>query len=365
MKLFEISNYLDTRVPLALQEEYDNCGLLIGNKNTLINSILVSLDCTEEVVDEAINNNHNLIVSHHPLLFSGVKKITGSNYVEKIIQKAIKHDIAIYAMHTNLDNIYGGVSFQIAEKINIEEPKILKPKTSVLTRLVTYCPSSHTELVKNALFDSGAGKTGHLYDSCSFVSSGQGSFRPLDGANPFYGKVGKDSLCEEDKIEVVFYSYLKPQILSSLKKAHPYQEVAYVFDDIQNKSQAGSGVIGELKKAMSLNDFLAHIKKTMNANTIRYNSIIPKKNIKKVAICGGAGRFLLEEAIINRADVFITSDFKYHDFFDTNNQIIVCDIGHYESEFYTQQLICSILKEKFSKLAVHLTSICTNPILYY
>ena len=365
MKLFEISNYLDTRVPLALQEEYDNCGLLIGNKNTHIKSILVSLDCTEEVVDEAIKNNHNLIVSHHPLIFSGVKKITESNYVEKIIKKAIKHDISIYAMHTNLDNIYGGVSFQIADKLHLQNNQILKPKTSILTKMTTYCPSSHTELVKNALFENGAGRVGPLYDRCSFVSSGQGSFRPLDGANPFSGKVGKDALCQEDKIEVVFYSYLKSQILSSLKEAHPYQEVAYVFDDIQNESQAGSGVIGELRKSMSLDSFLAHVKKTMNTKIIKYNKIDPQQTIKKVAVCGGSGRFLLEDAIFNQADVFITSDFKYHDFFDTNNQITVCDIGHYESEFYTQQLIYSILKEKFSKLAVRLTSVCTNPILYY
>tara|TARA_B100002052_G_scaffold179947_1_gene163915 strand:- start:501 stop:1598 length:1098 start_codon:yes stop_codon:yes gene_type:complete len=365
MKLFEISNYLDTRVPLALQEDYDNCGLLIGNKNTHINSILVSLDCTEEVVDEAINNNHNLIVSHHPLIFGNIKKITGSNYVEKIIAKAIKHDIAIYAMHTNLDNIYDGVSFQIADKINLEKTQILKPKPGLLMKMTTYCPPSHTDLVKNALFDNGAGRVGHLYDRCSFVSSGTGSFRPLDGANPFSGQAGKDSLCKEDKIEVVFYSYMKPRILSALKEAHPYQEVAYVFDNIQNASQIGSGVIGEFKKALSLNNFLAHIKKTMNTNIIKYNKIMPKKNIKKVAICGGSGRFLLEDAIINQADAFITSDFKYHDFFDTNNQIIVCDIGHYESEFHTQQLIYSILKENFSKLAVRLTSVCTNPILYY
>ena len=365
MKLFEISNYLDSRVPLAFQESYDNCGLLVGNKQSVIHSVLVALDCTEEVIDEAINNKHNLIVSHHPLIFNGVKKITGSTYVQRVIEKAIKHDIALYAMHTNLDNIYGGVSFQIADKINLEKTKILMPKTSILTKMTVYCPPSHTELVKNALFDSGAGRVGQFYDRCSFVSSGMGSFRPLEGSSPFSGEVGKDALSQEDKIEVVFESYLKPQIISALKKSHPYQEVAYVLDDTQNASQTGSGVIGELKKAMTLNNFLAHIKKTMNTNLIRYNRITKKNHIKRVAVCGGAGRFLLEHAIKNKADAYITSDFKYHDFFDTNNKIIVFDIGHYESEFYTQELIFGILKEKFSKLAVRLTSICTNPILYY
>ena len=365
MKLFEISNYLDTRVPLALQEEYDNCGLLIGNKNKEINSVLISLDCTEEVVDEAINNNHNLIVSHHPLIFSGVKKIIGSNNVEKIITKAIKYDIAIYAMHTNLDNIHGGVSFQIAEKINLINSKILKPKSNIITKITVYCPTTHTEQVKNALFDSGAGKISEFYDRCAFVSNGQGFFRPLDGSSPFSGNIRKDSSSKEDKIEMIFYSYLKSKILSALKESHPYQEIAYFLDDIHNDSQAGSGVIGELQKPMLLNNFLSHIKQKMNTSVIRYNNTRSAKNIKRVAVCGGSGRFLLEDAIRNEADVFITSDFKYHDFFDTNNQIIVFDIGHYESEFYTQQLIFSIIKEKFSKLALHLTDICTNPILYY
>jgi len=365
MKLFEISNYLDTRVPLAFQEDYDNSGLLIGNKEQEIHSVLICLDCTEEVIDEAIKNNDNLIISHHPIIFNPIKKITGSNYIEKIIQKAIKYDIAIYTMHTNLDNIQGGVSFQIAKKISLDNTKILKPKKGLLSSLSVYCPKDYTEKVQNALFNSGAGKIGELYDRCSFISNGIGTFRPLNGAIPFSGHIGKDSHDKEDKIEVVFYSYLKSKILSALHAAHPYQEVAYLCNDINNDSQVGSGVIGDLKKTMTLSQFLEYIKKRIPCNVIRYNKTDQKKNIRKVAICGGSGRFLLEDAINNTADVFITADFKYHDFFDTNNQIIVFDIGHYESEFFTQELIYVILKENFSKLAVRLTSICTNPISYY
>ena len=365
MKLFEISNYLDTRVPLAFQEDYDNCGLLIGDKEAKINSVLVCLDCTEEVVDEAIQNNHNLIISHHPLIFSGVKKITNSNYTEKIIAKAIKNDISIYSMHTNLDNIYGGVSFKIADKIFLENTKILKPKTSILSKLSAYCPSTHIDIVKEALFTNGAGQVSHLYDRCSFVSSGSGSFRSLEGSDPYIGNIGEDESCDENKIEVVFPSYLKSKIIFALKKSHPYQEVAYMVTELQNDSQVGSGVVGNLKNKMELSQFLEHVKNTMNTHTIRYSN--SKKNIKihKVAVCGGSGRFLLDDAIASGADVFITSDFKYHDFFETNGKITVLDIGHYESEYFTQDLIISILKEKFSKLAVHLTSICTNPILYY
>ena len=365
MKLFEISNYLDTRVPLAFQEEYDNCGLLIGNKNEKINSVLICLDCTEDVMDEAIKKKHNLIISHHPILFHGIKKITCSNYVEKVIDKAIKNNIAIYAMHTNLDNMYGGVSFQIANKIGLENTRILKPKTNLLSKLSVYCPPSYTDKVKNALFTSGAGRVGESYDRCSFVSNGTGSFRPLEGANPFAGSVGKESVCKENEIEVIFYSYLKSQILSALNEAHPYEEIAYTCNEIDSCSPCGSGVIGELKKEMTLKKFLGYIKQHMNTNVIRYTSSSNKDKIKTVAVCGGSGSFLLQDAIKHDADIYISSDFKYHDFFDANDKIKIFDIGHYESEYFTQHLIFDILKEKFSKLAIHLTSVCTNPVLYY
>ena len=365
MKLSEITNYLDTKVPLAFQEDYDNCGLLIGDKKALVNSVLICLDCTEDVLDEAIKHKHNLIISHHPIIFKGLKKMTGSNYVQKIVQKAIKYDIAIYAMHTNLDNIYGGVSFQIANKIALQNITILKPKTNLLTRLSVYCPASHTNKVKSALFASGAGRVGEAYDRCSFISTGMGSFRPLKGANPFSGNIGGDSLCKEDKIEVIFYSYLRSHILSALREAHPYEEVAYTCSEIETFSPCGSGVVGELKKAMQLNTFLKKVKSSMNCSVIRYNTVNNKKNVKKIAVCGGSGSFLLQDAIQQDADVYISADFKYHDFFDANNEIIIFDIGHYESEYFTQQLIFNILKENFSKLAIHLTSVCTNPVLYY
>ena len=365
MKLFEISNYLDTRVPLELQEEYDNCGLLIGDKNMQIKSILVCLDCTGAVIDEAINNNHNLIVSHHPLIFKGLKKITDSNSVQKNVQKAIKNDIAIYAMHTNLDNIYGGVSFQIANKISLKNKQILKPKTNLLTKLSVYCPEPYTDKVKSALFSSGAGRVGEFYDRCSFISNGIGSFRPLEGAKPFNGEIGKDSLGQEDEIEVIFYSYLKSKILSALHESHPYEEVAYTCHEIDSFAPCGSGVMGDLNTEMTLEAFLRYIKKQMECNTIKYTIGGKNKMIKTVALCGGSGSFLLQDAIQNKADVYISADFKYHDFLDYNNDIIILDIGHYESEFFTQHLIFDILKEKFSKLAVHLTSVCTNPVLYY
>ena len=365
MKLFEISNYLNEIVPLDFQEEYDNSGLIIGREDLEIKSVLICLDCTAEVLDEAIQKGCNLIVCHHPLIFNGLKKITSSNKNQKIILKAIESNIAIYAIHTNLDNIYGGVSFKLAEKIGLTDVDFLKPKINLLTKLTTYCPKPHTEKLKSALFDLGAGKVSTFYDQCAFTTEGSGSFRPLDGSNPHIGDFKKCNLVDEDKIEMVFYSYLSSKIINSLKANHPYEEVSYTTTVINNSSNVGSGAIGKLSKSMTNDQFLCYIKDKLKLSTVRYTKDIFKKQIKKVAVCGGSGRFLLNQALKLKADVFITSDFKYHDFLDVDEKIIVYDIGHYESEIHTQKLIYGILKEKFSKLAVQLSKKCSNPILYY
>ena len=365
MKLFEISNYLNEIVPLDFQEEYDNSGLIIGREDSEIKSVLVCLDCTADVLDEAIKKGCNLIICHHPLIFSGIKKITNSNKNQKIILKAIESNIAIYAMHTNLDNVYGGVSFKLAEKIGLTNVNFLKPKTDLLTKLTTYCPNSHTEKLKSVLFEMGAGKVSELYDQCAFTSKGTGTFRPLDGTSPHLGDVKKYNLVEEDKIEIVFYSHMSSKIINALKTNHPYEEVSYSTIVINNSTNVGSGAIGELSKIMTNDEFLYHLKNKLDLSNIRYTKDSFKKQIKKVAVCGGSGRFLLNHALKSKADIFITSDFKYHDFLDVDEKIIVYDIGHYESEIHTQKLIYGILKEKFSKLAVQLSKKCSNPILYY
>tara|TARA_B100001287_G_scaffold154792_1_gene130139 strand:+ start:1004 stop:2101 length:1098 start_codon:yes stop_codon:yes gene_type:complete len=365
MKLFEISNYLNEIVPLDFQEEYDNSGLIIGREDSEIKSVLVCLDCTAEVLAEAIEKGCNLIICHHPLIFNGIKKITSSNKNQKIILKAIESKIAIYAIHTNLDNIYGGVSFKLAEKIGLTNVDFLKPKTGLLTKLTTYCPKAHTEKLKSVLFELGAGKVSDLYDQCAFTSNGTGTFRPLDGSSPNIGDFKKYNMVEEDKIEIVFYSYMSSKIINALKTNHPYEEVSYSTIVINNSTNVGSGAIGKLSRSMTNDEFLYYVKNKLNLSNIRYTKDKFKKQIKKVAVCGGSGRFLLNHALKSKADVFITSDFKYHDFLDVDEQMIVYDIGHFESEVHTQKLIYGILKEKFSKLAVQLSNKCSNPILYY
>jgi len=364
MKIKEITNYLESVAPLHYQESYDNAGLLVGDANREIDAALITLDCTEEVVEEAIENNCNLIIAHHPIIFSGLKKITGQNYVERTIIKAIKNNIAIYAIHTNLDNIKTGVSAKIAEILGVENCKILSPKKDLLRQLAVYCPVSNTEKVKEALFQAGAGDIGN-YDECSFSAKGEGTFRANEGCDPHIGNIGERHTEKEEKIEVIFPKYKENTIISALKQAHPYEQVAYqiyILDNIYEN--VGAGIVGELAQKVDTNRFLEMLKTKMQTDCIRHTKLV-KNQIKRVAICGGSGSFLLSNAICEKADIFITADFKYHEFFDGENDIIIADIGHFESEQFTKDLIYDLLSKKFSKFAVRLSKVNTNPINYF
>jgi len=364
MKIKEITSYLESIAPLAYQESYDNSGLIVGNPNDKVTKALISLDCTEEIVDEAIAKGCDIIISHHPIVFKGIKKFNSKNYVERTVIKAIKNNIALYAIHTNLDNVMGGVSSKIAEKLELVNHAILSPKSGLLKKLVVYVPRANVEEVRQALFDAGAGSIGD-YDQCSYNTAGYGTFRPMDGANPAIGEIGTQERVEETKIEVIFPQQLERQVLVSMLAAHPYEEVAYHTITLENKLQyVGSGAIGNLEVPMEAHDFLAYLKEKLNLNVIRHTKLSDKK-IQRVAVCGGAGGFLLNEAKRSGADIFITADYKYHEFFDAENEIVIADIGHYESEQFTQELLLEIIQKKFVNFAVLLTGIDTNPIKYF
>jgi len=364
MKIKEITSYLESIAPLAYQETYDNSGLIVGNPNDEVTKALISLDCTEEIVDEAIAKGCDIIISHHPIVFKGLKKFNNKNYVERTVIKAIKHNIALYAIHTNLDNVLGGVSSKIADKLELVNHAILSPKSGLLKKLVVYVPRAHVEEVRQALFDAGAGSIGD-YDQCSYNTAGYGTFRPLAGANPAIGEIGTQERVEETKIEVIFPQQLERQVLVSMLAAHPYEEVAYHTIAVDNKLHyVGSGAIGNLEEAMEAHDFLTYLKEKLNLNVIRHTKLSDKK-IQRVAVCGGAGGFLLNEAKRSGADIFITADYKYHEFFDAENDIVIADIGHYESEQFTQELLLEIIQKKFVNFAVLLTGIDTNPIKYF
>lgn len=364
MKVKEITQYLEQIAPLSYQEAYDNSGLIVGHPEDEVDKALISLDCTEAVVEEAIAKGCNLIISHHPIVFKGLKKFNGRNYVERTVMKAIKNNIALYAIHTNLDNIIGGVSSKIAEKLGLVNQAILSPKAGLLKKLVVYVPRASVEGVRQALFDAGAGSIGD-YDQCSYNTAGYGTFRPLNGANPAIGTVGTQERVEETKIEVVFPAPVERQIVVAMLAAHPYEEVAYHIVNLENRlQQVGSGVIGNLAEPMDASSVLNYLKERLKLNVIRHTELL-NRPIERIAVCGGAGGFLLNEAKRSGADVFITADYKYHEFFDAEGELVIADIGHFESEQFTQELLLEIIQKKFVNFAVLLTEIDTNPIKYY
>ncbi|MEP0367496.1 MAG: Nif3-like dinuclear metal center hexameric protein [Cyclobacteriaceae bacterium] len=363
MKIKDAVKYLETIAPPVYQETYDNSGLLVGSPKSDLTGILITLDVTEVVIDEAANSGLNMIVAHHPLIFKGVKSITGAHWVERCIVSAIKKDIAIYAIHTNLDNVSQGVNAKIAEKLNLTNTKILSPKAGTLSKLVTFVPKENKDAVLEAMYEAGAGEIGN-YDHCSFSSEGHGTFRPGDQSNPTLGSHGMDETVSENRLEVIFPSFRSGPVIAALNQSHPYEEVAYDLSSLDNKNQdVGSGIVGELTEPMETAAFLRHLKQTMQTDVIRHTQI-HKDKVKKIAVCGGAGSFLLGKAKSVNADVFITGDFKYHEFFEADNDIMIADIGHYESEQFTKELLYGFIRNKFSDLKVIESKTRTNPVHY-
>lgn len=363
MQLNQITQYIESVAPLAFQESYDNAGLLVGNPDDEISGILVTLDITEEILDEAIRKKLNLIVAHHPVIFSGIKKLNGKNYVERCVAKAIKNDIALYAAHTNLDSVFGGVNSKIAEKLELRNCRILSPMPGFLKKLVTFAPTADAENVRNALFQAGAGHIGN-YDSCSFNLNGTGSFRGNELTNPYAGIKNTLHFEEETRIETIFPKHIQTKVIRALLNVHPYEEVAYDIYPLDNEYlQGGIGMIGELESPMDELMFLHRLKETFNCQVVKHTQLLGKP-ISKVAVCGGSGSTYLNKAISRKADIFISGDFKYHQFFDAEQQLIIADIGHYESEQFTKEVFYELLTKKFPKFAVHLSDLSTNPVNY-
>ncbi len=363
MKLRELTSFLEILAPLAYQEDYDNSGLIIGSPDQEISGALISLDCTEAVVDEAIESGLNLIISHHPIVFKGLKKFNGKSYVERVVMKAIRHDIALYAIHTNFDNVLEGVNKKICDKLGVKNCTILKPKEGVLRKLVTFCPDADAESVRQAMFNAGAGWIGN-YSECSYNAEGFGTFKAEEDTSPHVGEIGKRHHESEVRIETIYPESIERKLISALIESHPYEEVSYDLYPVSNPyPQVGSGMIGNLETDLEEVEFLRLVKEKLQAKVVRYTALRGKK-IRRVAVCGGAGSFLLTNAINAGADIFITSDFKYHEFFDAEGKIIIADVGHFESEQFTQELLLNLISEKFRNFALRLTVQNTNPINY-
>ena len=362
--LEDIINFLETLAPLHLQEEYDNCGLVCGNRSATALGAIVSLDLTEEVVDEAIEQGFNLIIVHHPPIFKGLKKIDAKDPVTSMLLRCIHHEITVYAIHTNLDNVIWGVNGEIAARMGLENLQVLSPKAGTHLQLNTYVPAAHAEGVKNAIFEAGAGAIG-LYAECSFSSPGEGSFKALDGANPFIGNKGLRHLEQEQKLEFIFPVHLQHQVLMALKAAHPYETVAYNIVPLENQfHEIGAGAIGILPEPLAEKEVLALLKAIFRTGAIRHSPFTGKK-IKTIALCGGSGKSLINKALGMKADLYFTGDLSYHDFFLPAGQMLLADIGHFESEQYTSDLLERVIKEKFPTFAVLKTGRYTNPVNYF
>ena len=363
MRIKEIVQTIENLAPVPLQEDFDNSGLQVGDINREATAALLSLDVTESVIDEAVSLGCNLIISHHPLAFKPFKSLTGRTYIERCMIKAIKHDIVIYAAHTNLDNASQGVNFKLAEMLGLQQLRILSPKKDSLLKLVTFVPESHVEYVRNALFNAGAGNIGN-YDSCSFNLHGEGTFRANESANPFVGNAGKLHSEKEVRIETVLPGFKQADVLRALLSVHPYEEPAYDFYPLKNDwAQVGSGVVGVLPEPIPEQEFLYLLKDVFNLPTIRHTKL-QNREIHDVALCGGAGAFLVPEAIAYGADAFITGEARYNDFYDVDSHLLLAVVGHYESEICTKEIFFDVISKKFPTFVVHKSAFDSNPVKY-
>lgn len=367
MKIKELTRLLEQYAPPVYAEDYDNVGLLTGNPDDEITGVLCTLDCIETIVDEAIQKKCNVIVAHHPIVFKGLKKITGSNYVERTIIKAIRNNIAIYAIHTNLDNVYLGVNQEIARLLGLKNTRILAPKPNLLIKLAVFVPHAHLTQVQDALFTAGCGHIGR-YSDCSFNLEGKGTFKALEGTDPFVGEKGKRHTEPETRLEVILTRDILPAALRAMKTAHPYEEVAYDLYSLANvHDHVGSGMVGELGSPLSETEFLQKVKTVFGCKVVRH-TVFTGQLVSRVAVCGGSGSFLLKNAMGAGAQAFVTADFKYHEFFDAEQKILVADTGHFENEQFTSGLLARFIEQGIKNIAtfaVRLSEVETNPVKYF
>ena len=362
-RIRDIINEIERFAPLSLQEEYDNAGVQTGDVEQSATGALVCLDVTEEVVDEAINAGFNLIISHHPLIFKPLKSLTGKTYIERCLIKACKNDIVVYSAHTNLDNTLGGVNYKLAELFGLENVRILSPQAQKLMKVVTFVPETHAETLRKALFKAGAGHIGH-YSACSFTAEGFGTFLAEENTHPYVGEPGLLHTEKEVRIETVFPAFKQTAVIHAILSAHPYEEPAFDFYRLENAwEQAGSGIVGILPEWEDELIFLQRIKDVLHVECLKHSMLTGRK-LRTVAICGGNGAFLINEAIAADADIFITGEAKYNDFYDVEDKLLLAVIGHFESEICTKDILFHFLSKKIPTFAVQNSLANTNPIKY-
>ncbi|WP_185851127.1 Nif3-like dinuclear metal center hexameric protein [Blattabacterium cuenoti] len=359
-----IAEKLEIFAPIEYAESYDKIGLIVGSYDQEVKKIMITLDLTEEVFSESMDKKCNLIISFHPILFKPIKSLIGNNYSERVLISALKNNISVYVIHTNLDVIWDGTHSYISKLLKLTKEEVLFPKEGSIKKLTTYVPYSYSEKVRNALFNAGAGNISN-YSHCSYNVDGYGTFMGNDKTKPFLGKKGYFHMEKEMCINVIFPTHKLHSIKHALFNSHPYEEVSYEIYKIENiNPYLGIGRIGLLEEEMNEYDFLHYLKRKMSLSCMRH-SIFTGKNIKNVSIIAGSGSFGIEKSIEMKADVFISSDFKYHDFFKSNQQILIVDIGHYESEKSNKYLLKYFLDKKFIHIPIYESEIDTNPVKYF
>ena len=363
IRIKDILKEIEKLAPLALQDSFDNSGVQVGNVNQPATGALLCIDITEAVIGEAIERGYNLIIAHHPLIFKPFKSLTGVDYIERCIMQACKHELVLYTAHTNLDNAVGGVNYKLAELLGLQNVRVLSPQKGNLLKLVTFVPEESAEIVRTALFHAGAGSIGN-YDSCSFNTNGTGTFRASTNCNPFRGEIDELHHEQEVRIETILPSFLQTAVTRALLSVHPYEEPAYDFYALENTwKQAGSGIVGELLSEEDELLFLQRLKDIFKTDCIRHSPLTGKK-VREIAICGGSGAFMLSEAIAYGADVFLTGEAKYNDFYKVEDKILLAIAGHYETEICTNDIFFDIISEKFPTFAVQIANTNSNPVKY-
>jgi dinuclear metal center YbgI/SA1388 family protein len=367
VRVADVVAHLEALAPPAYQASYDNARLLVGEPDAPVTGVVTCLDSTEAVVDEAVAAGANLIVAHHPIVFRGLKALTGGDYVQRTVMAALRARVAICAVHTNLDHVLHGVNDRLADALGLSAERgarrVLDPLADQLSKLVTFAPRANAEAVRQALFAAGAGVISD-YDHCSFNADGTGTFRGAADSDPHVGRPGADHAEPETRIELILPRHLEARAVAALHAAHPYEEVAYDLYPLRNAHpRVGAGLLGRLPEPMDEEAFLDRLRERLDVPVVRHTALRAKP-VRTVALCGGAGVFLLPKAIAAGADVFVTADVKYHEFFDADGRILLADVGHHESERFTADLLADSLREKFGTFAVRSTQERTNPIRY-
>ncbi len=362
IKCSELMKFMEEFAPVNLAEDYDNVGLLIGSRNQEIKKVLVCLDVTTKVVEEAVEKKVNLIVSHHPIIFKGLKRIVEEDPKGRLLYKLIRNGIGVYSAHTNMDFTHGGINDTLANLLGLSNIRNLKKhKEDRFFKIVVFVPEQNTDTVREAMCSAGAGWVGD-YSDCTFMVKGTGTFKPLEGTNPYIGSKGNLEKVEEYRLETIVPQKKLKKVVNAMIEAHPYEEVAYdVYPMELSLKEYGFGKVGSLVETQKLDKFISTVKEKLNVKSVRVIGSV-KKEIRNVAVfCGSFDTDVINS--MNGVDVLVTGDMKYHDALDAAEMgLCIIDAGHYSTERIMVPRLAWILSQRFASVDIETSILEENPI---